>query len=99
MNSWSVAVEAGKEGLMGREGGQTDEFPVGMRVLAVDDDLTCLKVLEALLLRCRYHVRESSMGVVVMRMKLHRWFQDSGNCEPGVGPIRLLLSVNSEIKM
>lgn len=55
MNSWSVAVEAGKEGLMGREGGQTDEFPVGLRVLAVDDDLTCLKLLEALLLRCRYH--------------------------------------------
>ncbi|CAL9161387.1 unnamed protein product, partial [Musa hybrid cultivar] len=99
MNSWSVAVEAGKEGLMGRESGQTDEFPVGMRVLAVDDDLTSLKVLEALLLRCRYHERESSMDVVVMRMKLHRWFQDSGNCEPAVGRVRLyVLSVNSEIK-
>ncbi|URE08022.1 response regulator [Musa troglodytarum] len=36
MNSRSVAVEAGKEGLVGREDGQTDEFLVGMRVLAVD---------------------------------------------------------------
>ncbi|CAL9095258.1 unnamed protein product, partial [Musa textilis] len=34
------SVEAGKEGLVGREDGQTDEFLVGMRVLAVDGDLT-----------------------------------------------------------
>lgn len=33
----------------------TDEFPVGMRVLAVDDDPTCLKLLENLLLRCQYN--------------------------------------------
>lgn len=32
-----------------------DQFPVGMRVLAVDDDPVCLKVLETLLLRCQYH--------------------------------------------
>nr|CAD1825682.1 unnamed protein product [Ananas comosus var. bracteatus] len=32
-----------------------DHFPVGMRVLAVDDDPTCLKLLEVLLLRCKYH--------------------------------------------
>lgn len=32
-----------------------DEFPVGMRVLAVDDDPTCLKVLENLLVRCQYN--------------------------------------------
>lgn len=35
--------------------GSRDQFPVGMRVLAVDDDPTCLKVLESLLLRCQYH--------------------------------------------
>lgn len=31
-----------------------DRFPVGMRVLAVDDDPTCLKVLESLLRKCQY---------------------------------------------
>jgi hypothetical protein len=34
--------------------GAKDQFPVGMRVLAVDDDPTCLMVLENLLQRCQY---------------------------------------------
>jgi hypothetical protein len=34
---------------------ERDQFPVGMRVLAVDDDPVCLKVLETLLRRCQYH--------------------------------------------
>lgn len=32
-----------------------EEFPVGMRVLAVDDDPICLMVLENLLRKCQYH--------------------------------------------
>jgi hypothetical protein len=32
-----------------------DQFPIGMRVLAVDDDPTCLFLLETLLRRCQYH--------------------------------------------
>ena len=40
---------------MEKDGEPTDEFPVGMRVLAVDDDPTCLKLLENLLLRCQYN--------------------------------------------
>jgi hypothetical protein len=32
-----------------------DKFPIGMRVLAVDDDPTCLFFLENLLRRCEYH--------------------------------------------
>lgn len=36
-------------------GDERDVFPVGMRVLAVDDDPTCLKVLEAMLRQCKYH--------------------------------------------
>jgi hypothetical protein len=35
-----------------------DKFPEGLRVLAVDDDCVCLKVLEVLLGRCKYQ-RES----------------------------------------
>ncbi|KAK6135603.1 hypothetical protein DH2020_030651 [Rehmannia glutinosa] len=37
----------------GNENG--DNFPVGMRVLAVDDDPICLKLLETLLRKCQYH--------------------------------------------
>ncbi|CAM6024382.1 unnamed protein product [Sphagnum balticum] len=33
-----------------------DEFPVGMRVLVVDDDRICLVVLEQMLRRCAYQV-------------------------------------------
>jgi two-component response regulator (ARR-B family) len=32
-----------------------DDFPVGMHVLAVDDDRTCLKLLENLLRKCKYN--------------------------------------------
>ncbi|KAE8774229.1 Two-component response regulator ARR12 [Hordeum vulgare] len=37
------------------EDATVDQFPEGLRVLAVDDDCVCLKVLEALLRRCIYH--------------------------------------------
>ena len=32
-----------------------DDFPAGLRVLAVDDNPTCLKLLETLLRKCQYH--------------------------------------------
>lgn len=32
----------------------SDQFPAGLRVLVVDDDITCLKILEQMLRRCRY---------------------------------------------
>ncbi|KAE8656630.1 Two-component response regulator ARR11 [Hibiscus syriacus] len=35
---------------------KNDQFPVGMRVLAVDDDPTCLLLLQTLLRRCQYNV-------------------------------------------
>jgi len=37
------------------EDGVIDRFPVGMRVLAVDDNPICLKVLAKLLAECKYH--------------------------------------------
>ncbi|XP_013743932.2 two-component response regulator ARR12-like isoform X2 [Brassica napus] len=39
-----------------------DQFPVGMRVLAVDDDQTCLRILESLLHRCQYHVTTTNQA-------------------------------------
>ena len=41
-------------GSAGCEDGAIDKFPIGMRVLAVDDDPTCLKVLENFLRACQY---------------------------------------------
>lgn len=52
----------------GGDGGGKDKFPVGMRVLAVDDDPTCLKVLENLLRRCDYHVTTTGQAATALRM-------------------------------
>ncbi|GJN29470.1 hypothetical protein PR202_gb17696 [Eleusine coracana subsp. coracana] len=55
-----------KQGLvMGRE---RDQFPVGMRVLAVDDDPVCLKVLETLLRRCQYHVTTTNQAITALKL-------------------------------
>ncbi|KAG1363340.1 two-component response regulator ORR24 [Cocos nucifera] len=53
---------------MEKDGEPTDEFPVGMRVLAVDDDPTCLKLLENLLLRCQYNVTTTTKATVALEL-------------------------------
>ncbi|GAU15052.1 hypothetical protein TSUD_07900 [Trifolium subterraneum] len=45
-----------------------DKFPIGMRVLAVDDDRTCLKILEKLLLKCQYHVTTAQNAITALNM-------------------------------
>jgi len=55
------------EGKVSGDGGR-DQFPVGMRVLAVDDDPTCLKVLENLLRRCQYHVTTTGQAATALKM-------------------------------
>ncbi|KAJ6862189.1 two-component response regulator ARR12-like isoform X1 [Populus alba x Populus x berolinensis] len=45
-----------------------DQFPSGMRVLAVDDDPTCLLLLETLLRRCQYNVTTTSQAIMALRM-------------------------------
>ncbi|KAK2995743.1 hypothetical protein RJ640_025787 [Escallonia rubra] len=47
---------------------QNDRFPVGMRVLAVDDDPTCLMLLDTLLRKCQYHVTTTSQAVMALKM-------------------------------
>ncbi|KAF8407221.1 hypothetical protein HHK36_006348 [Tetracentron sinense] len=44
------------------------QFPVGMRVLAVDDDPTCLRLLDNLLRRCQYHVTTTSQAITALKM-------------------------------
>ena len=33
----------------------SDQFPVGLKVLVVDDDTTCLRIVEQMLRRCHYY--------------------------------------------
>ncbi|XP_019416873.1 PREDICTED: two-component response regulator ARR12-like isoform X2 [Lupinus angustifolius] len=46
----------------------SDQFPIGMRVLAVDDDPTCLFVLETLLKRCQYHVTTTNQAITALSL-------------------------------
>ncbi|KAK4415038.1 Two-component response regulator ORR22 [Sesamum alatum] len=46
----------------------SDNFPVGLRVLAVDDDPICLKLLETLLRKCQYHVTTTSQARMALKM-------------------------------
>lgn len=32
-----------------------EQFPVGLRVLVVDDDLLCLRIIEQMLRKCKYN--------------------------------------------
>ncbi|KAL0407610.1 UNVERIFIED_CONTAM: Two-component response regulator ORR22 [Sesamum radiatum] len=45
-----------------------DEFPTGMRVLAVDDNPTCLMLLESLLRKCRYHVTTANQAITALNL-------------------------------
>ncbi|XP_057959481.1 two-component response regulator ARR12-like [Malania oleifera] len=55
-------------GVGGRVDEPNDQFPVGMRVLAVDDDTTCLMLLDALLRRCQYHVTTTSQAIMALKL-------------------------------
>lgn len=45
-----------------------DIFPAGLRVLVVDDDITCLKILEYMLQKCRYHVTTCSEALTALSL-------------------------------
>ncbi|KAL3535062.1 hypothetical protein ACH5RR_003523 [Cinchona calisaya] len=48
--------------------GNYGNFPVGMKVLAVDDDPICLKLLEVLLRKCQYHVTTTNQARVALKV-------------------------------
>ncbi|KAJ9135709.1 hypothetical protein P3X46_032861 [Hevea brasiliensis] len=50
----------------------SDQFPMGLRVLVVDDDTTCLKILEQMLRRCLYHVTTCSQAKVALNLLRER---------------------------
>ncbi|XP_048544325.1 two-component response regulator ORR24-like isoform X2 [Triticum urartu] len=52
------------------EGAAEDKFPDVLRVLAVDDDCVCLKVLDNLLRGCKYHpttVTDAKTALKILR--------------------------------
>ncbi|KAG9459506.1 hypothetical protein H6P81_004014 [Aristolochia fimbriata] len=52
--------------------GIPDQFPAGLRVLVVDDDPICLKILEKMLQNCLYEVTTCSRAVVALSMLRER---------------------------
>ncbi|XP_015895393.2 two-component response regulator ORR21 [Ziziphus jujuba] len=50
----------------------SDKFPVGLRVLVVDDDTTCLTILEKMLRRCLYHVTTCFQATAALKLLRER---------------------------
>ncbi|XP_076940031.1 two-component response regulator ARR2-like [Bidens hawaiensis] len=48
------------------DGGVSDQFPAGLRVLVVDDDSTCLMILEKMLRHCSYEVTKCNRAEVAL---------------------------------
>ncbi|KAK9839444.1 hypothetical protein WJX81_002452 [Elliptochloris bilobata] len=53
-------------GLVLKESNWDDKFPAGLRVLVVDDDPLCLKVVEHMLKRCKYAVTTCPNGLAAL---------------------------------
>ncbi|KAL6586785.1 hypothetical protein OROMI_001773 [Orobanche minor] len=53
---------------MSEEVNSYDNFPVGMRVLDVDEDPIRLKLIEGLLLKCQYSVSTTNQAIVALYM-------------------------------
>ncbi|KAI3469326.1 hypothetical protein Pfo_025989 [Paulownia fortunei] len=47
--------------------GVSDQFPAGLRVLVVDDDPTCLRILEKMLKNCLYEVTTCNRAEVALK--------------------------------
>ncbi|XP_052198572.1 two-component response regulator ARR12 [Diospyros lotus] len=49
-------------------GTENDNFPVGLRVLAVDDNPSCLKILDRMLRSCQYQVTTTGQAKMALKM-------------------------------
>ncbi|XP_073140806.1 two-component response regulator ORR21 [Henckelia pumila] len=49
-----------------------EQFPAGLRVLVVDDDVVCLRVLEQMLRKCMYNVTSCSQATVALKLLRER---------------------------
>nr|XP_043621705.1 two-component response regulator ARR12-like [Erigeron canadensis] len=82
---------------------KVDKFPIGMRVLAVDDNPTCLKVLDGLLRKCQYHVTTTNEAITALKMlRENRSRFDliiSDVCMPDMDGFKLLELVGLEMDL
>lgn len=85
------------------EDGGGVEFPVGMKVLVVDDDPTCLAVLKRMLLECRYDGEQLCLRLCLSRVLcpcslslavLRLCGRDMIGCVEAVGRISFVVSVS-----
>ncbi|KAG6396773.1 hypothetical protein SASPL_142930 [Salvia splendens] len=53
-------------------GGKSEQFPEGLRVLVVDDDVICLRVVEQMLRKCLYNVTSCSQATVALNLLRER---------------------------
>ncbi|KAK1310725.1 Two-component response regulator ARR12 [Acorus calamus] len=85
------------------QNGGGEEFPVGLRVLAVDDDRSCLLMLEALLRQCRYEVivkDKASEALELLRKNKDQFdIVLSDVIMPGLDGFRLLEIVGLEMDL
>lgn len=57
-----------RSGFNDSQGGISSGFPAGLRVLVVDDDPICLKVVDKMLRKCLYEVTTCSCAIVALSM-------------------------------
>ncbi|XP_030536477.1 two-component response regulator ARR14-like [Rhodamnia argentea] len=76
-----------------------DQFPKGLRVLVVDDDITCLHLLEKMLQRCSYQVTKCQRGEDALSMIRERkgWFDIvlTDVHMPGMDGVQLLAEIGN----
>ncbi|OVA12175.1 SANT/Myb domain [Macleaya cordata] len=68
----SLSTTASSYGSSKADGAVSDQFPVGMRVLVVDDDTTCLRILEQMLRKCMYLVTTCCQATVALNLLRER---------------------------
>ncbi|KAE9453261.1 hypothetical protein C3L33_14846, partial [Rhododendron williamsianum] len=72
MPSCSVSWNSG-DGVSWNSGDAvSDQFPVGLRVLVVDDDPTCLMILEKMLRNCLYQVTKCNRAEIALSLLRER---------------------------
>nr|DAD32248.1 TPA_asm: hypothetical protein HUJ06_011099 [Nelumbo nucifera] len=64
----SVSTSGNSHGSCKTDAVVSDQFPAGLRVLVVDDDTTCLKILEQMLRKCLYHVTTCCRATVALNL-------------------------------
>ncbi|KAK9008458.1 hypothetical protein V6N11_075350 [Hibiscus sabdariffa] len=68
----TTSCYGGLSSCKGEEVMVSDQFPAGLRVLVVDDDITCLRILEQMLRRCLYIVTTCSQAKLALDLLRER---------------------------